>query len=253
MPKRLVLAAVLTVLPTLTLAQGAAPNAAVCDGSDIRRAGQLRTVGYSLFGATVLADLASVLTIPRTPEGAKEAGGHFKVIGMTAPVALAGLFIAGRASPGDRFWKNVVAHLKVGKTKSAEVQSCLQRPQVRTSMGSEESWTYLLSRPSILGPHGYHSLRLTFHDGVLAEVLTKEVERPMFSATRGDTAGLPLDRHRGFCVPPVPTVADPFPTPTDTTDAAKATARAQADADAAMKNAAAAAAYAACLSSDSAR
>ena len=254
---RLSLVTVFALLPTFAFAQEAVPNGrpgpALCDGADIRRAGQLRAVGYSLFGATVLADLASVLTIPRTPDGAKEAGSHFKVIGMTAPVALVGLFIAGRASPGDRFWNNVIARLEVGETKSADVQSCLQRPQVKTSSGSEESWTYLTSHPSILGAHGYHSLRLTFRDSILAQVLTKEVERSVFSATRHDAEGLRLDRRRGFCAPPIPTVADPFPTPADTTAAAAAIARAQADADAATKNAAAFANYSSCMASDSAR
>ena len=253
MPNRLSLAAVLAFLPTLALAQGALPNASVCDGSEIRHAAQMRTVGHSLFGATALADLVSVLTIPRTPDGAREAGSHFRVIGVTAPVALAGLFIAGRASPGDGFWQNVVSHLKVGETKSADVSSCLQRPQVKTSNGSEERWTYVMYSPSVLDANRVRSMRLTFRDSVLTEVLTKEVDHSALSGAPLESTGLRLDRHHGFCAPPIPVAADAFPTPTDTSAAAAAMARAQADADAAMKNAAASAAYASCMASDSAR
>lgn len=253
MLKRLSLTAVLALIPALALAQGPVPNASLCDGSDMRHAGQMRTIGHSLFGATALADLAAVLTIPRNPEGAKTAGSHFRVIAVTAPVALAGLFIAGRASPGDRFWQGVVTRLKVGETRSADVRSCLQRPQAKTSTGSEERWTYVMSRPSVLDAPRSQSLRLTFRDSVLAEVLTKEVERPAMSGTHLDSTGSRPDRHRGFCAPPIPVVADAFPTPADTTAAAAAMARAQADADAAMKNAAAAAAYASCMASDSVR
>lgn len=253
MPTRLSIIAVLASLPTIALAQGTAPNAALCDGSDMRHAAQMRTVGHSLFGATALADLAAVLTIPRTPDGAKQAGSHFRVVAITAPVALTGLFIAGRASPGDGFWENVVAHLKVGETRSGDVRSCLQRPQAKTSNGSEEHWTYVTSRPSVLIAPRYHSLRLTFRDSILTEVLTKEVDLSATSGTHLDSAGPRLDRHRGFCAPPIPIVAVAFPTPTDTSAAAAAMARAQADADAAMKNAAAAAAYASCMASDSVR
>jgi hypothetical protein len=253
MPNRLSIIAVLAALPTIALAQGPAPNAAICDGSDMRHAAQMRTVGRSIFGATALADLAAVLTIPRTPDGAKQAGSHFRVVAITAPVALTGLFIAGRASPGEGFWENVVAHLKVGETKSTDVRSCLQRPQVRTSNGREERWTYLTVRPSVFDASHLHSLQLTFRDSVLAEVLTREVDHSAISATHLDSAGPRLDRHRGFCAPPIPVVGDAFPTPTDTSAAAAAMARAKADADAAMKNAAAAAAYAACMASDSVR
>jgi hypothetical protein len=251
MPKRLAFAAVLALLPTMALAQGPAHDAAVCDGSAIRRSRQMRTVGHTLVSSIALADLAAVLTIPRTPAGAREAGSHFRVIALTAPVAITGLFIAGRASPGDGFWKDVVTRLKVGETKSADVRSCLQRPHIRTSTGSEERWTYVMYRPSILEIPQYHSLRLTFRDSVLTEVLTTEVDHSATSGTRLDSSA--ISRRRGFCAPPIPVVADPFPTPTDTTPAAAAIARAQADADAAMKNAAAAAAYATCMASDSAR
>lgn len=250
---RLALAALFVSLPVVTLAQGAAPNAPVCDGSAIRHAVQMRTVGHTMFTATALADLAAVLTIPRTPDGAKQAGSHFRVVAITAPVALAGVFIAGRASPGEDFWRNVVANLKVGETKSADVGSCLRRPQVKTNNGSEERWTYVMYRPSVLDATRYHSLRLTFRDSVLTEVLTKEVEHSAMSRAPLEATAPPLDRHHGFCAPPIPVVADAFPTPTDTSAAAAAIARAQADADAAMKNAAASAAYASCMASDSAR
>ena len=249
---RLSLAAVLAALPAVSLAQGPAP-AAICDGSQIEHAAQMRSVGHSLFRATALADLVALLTIPRNPSGAEKAGSHFRFVAITAPVALAGVAIASRAAPGEGFWENVIARLKVGETKSADVRSCLQRPQVKTSNGREERWTYVMYHPSVLDAPRFHSLRLTFRDSVLAEVLTKEVEGSAMASAGLDSTGVSFDRHRGFCMPPIPVVADPFPTPTDTTAAAAATARARADADAASKNAATFAAYAACMASDSVR
>jgi hypothetical protein len=249
---RLALATVVATLPTVALAQSAT-SAAVCDGSEIRHAEHVRAVGHTLFGATALADLVAVLTIPHNPGGAKVAGSHFRVVAATAPIAIVGLFIAGRASPDDGFWERVISRMKVGETKSADVRLCLQRPQVKTSNGVEERWTYLMARPAGLVAPSLHSLRLTFRDSVLAEVLTKEVDRSAMAEARLDPTGQRLDRHHGFCAPPIPVVADPFPTPMDTSAAAAAMARAQADADAAMKNSAAAAAYAACMASDSAR
>jgi hypothetical protein len=249
MLRHLAFATAFAALPTIALAQGTT-SAAVCDGSEIRHAEQLRTVGHTLVGATLLADLVAVLTIPHGPGGAKVAGSHFRVVAATSPIAFLGLFIAGRAAPSDGFWDRVVARMKVGETKSADVRLCLQRPQVKTSNGVEERWTYVMARPvGLVVAPSLHSLRLTFRDSVLAEVLTKEVNRPAMSEAGFD----PTQRHRGFCAPPVPVVADAFPTPTDTTPGAAAMARAQADADAAMKNAAAAATYAACMASDSAR
>src|SRR5690348_16940671 len=165
---RLVLVAVLTALPAPALAQGAAPNAPLCDGSAVRRAGQLRTVGHSLFAATALADLVAVLTIPHNPDGAVQAGSHFRVIALTAPVALAGAVIAGRASPGESFWQGITSRLKVGETRSADVWSCLRRPVVKTSNGSEERWTYVMDHPSVFAGSRVHSLHLTFRDSVLA-------------------------------------------------------------------------------------
>ena len=253
MPTRLSLAALLAFLPAIALAQGAAPNAAVCDGSEIRRAEQTRTVGYSLFAATALTDLVAVLTIPHNPGGAEKAGSHFRVVAITAPIAITGAVIASRAAPGDGFWERVVGRLKVGETKTADVGRCLQRPQAKTSNGSEERWTYVMSRPALFESDRIHSLRLTFRDSVLAEVLTKDVERSAIPGAIIDPIGLRLDRRRGYCAPPIPVVADAFPTPTDTTPGAAAMARAQADAAAALKNAAAAASYASCMASDSVR
>jgi len=253
MLKRLAIATVFATLPTLALAQGATSAAAVCDGSEIRHAERVRAVGHTLFGATAVADLAAMLTIPHNPAGAKTAPGHFRFVAATSPLAIAGLFIAGRAAPGDGFWDRVIARMKVGETKSADVRLCLQRPQVKTSNGVEERWTYVMARPVGLVAPSLHSLRLTFRDSVLAEVLTTEVDRSAMAGAGFDSTGLRLDRHRGFCAPPIPVAADPFPIPTDTSAAAAAMARAQADADAAMKNSAAVAAYAACMVSDSAR
>jgi hypothetical protein len=142
----------------------------------------------------------------------------------------------------------------VGETKSADVRRCLERPVITTTNGAEERWTYVMSRPVglVVAPNS-RSLRLTFRDGVLSEVLTTEVDGSALGGGLFGSTGLGLDRHHGFCAPPIPVVADPVPTPMDTSAAAAAMARAQADADAAMKNAAAAAAYAACMASDSAR
>ena len=97
------------------------------------------------------------------------------------------------------------------------------------------------------------TVRLVFRDSVLADVQRTEVTRYAAAGARHGVETRDADRHHGFCAPPIPAVADPFPTPIDTSAAAAAMARAQADADAAAKNAAAFAAYAACMASDSAR
>lgn len=247
MLKRLAFAALFASVPAVALAQSAA---LVCDGSEISRAERTRTIGRALYVGTAAADLAAMLTIPRNPGGVGTARSHFAFIGATLPVAIAGFFIANNASPGEKFWERVVARLKVGETRSADVRLCLHRPNVSSSSTTEEQWTYLTARP--FGPGGtFRTLHLIFRDSVLADVQRTEVNR---YADAGTTFG-PIEgsRHRGFCAPPVPVAADPFPTPTDTGAAAAAMARAQADAAAASRNAAAAAAYAACMASDSAQ
>lgn len=248
--KRLALALLFASMPTLALAQGATPPAPVCDGSEMRHAEHARNIGRTLYVGTAAADLAAMLTIPRNPGGVGTARSHFAFMGATLPVALAGFFIASNASPGEKFWERVVARLKVGETRAADVRLCLHRPNVSSSGTTEEQWTYLTVRPSSLG-RTVRTLRLTFRDSVLADVQRTEVDGDVGALTAFDPTG--AWRHRGFCAPPIPVVANPFPTPTDTSAAAAAAARAQADADAASRNAAASAAYAVCLASDSAR
>ena len=252
MLKRLSLAAVLPFLPAIAFAQVLAPNGAPCDGSEIRHSTRMRHLGSALFDAAVAADLAAVLTIPRNPAGAEKAGSHFRVIAITAPVALAGLFIAGRASPGEGFWDRVIARLKVGETTSSDVRLCLHHPDALSSSAAVEQWTYVTTRPLGLGTTR-RMVQLTFRDSVLAGVRRTEVNRVANASTVADPTGHRLGRRRGFCAPPIPAVADAFPTPMDTTAAAAAVARAQADAEAASKTAAAFAAYASCMASDSAQ
>jgi hypothetical protein len=255
MLKRLALVtllAALPVVPAVALAQAATPPSAVCDGSQVRHAENMRTLGRTLFTATAVADLAAVLTIPRSPDGATKAPSHFAFIAATAPVAFAGAIIAQRAHPGESFWQNVIARLEVGQTRTTDVQLCLHRPDVRSSSTTGERWTYVTTRPALLGG-SFRSLRLTFRDSVLTNVDQTEVNRVAGAGAARDPFGGQPAHHHGYCMPPIPAVADPFPTPTDTTFAAAAMARAQADAEAASKNAAAASAYAICMASDSAR
>ena len=252
MPNRLVLTAVLAYFPTIALAQGSAPDASLCDGSTMRRAERATDVGRALVFGTVAADLAAVLTIPRSPGGASKAPSHFGFVAATSPIALAGFLIAHHASPGERFWQGVVQRLTVGRTTTADVQLCLHRPDASTRTTTEERWTYVTTRPSTLGG-SLRTLRLTFRDSVLADIERTEVNRSASAAAVHDFPDARPARHHGFCAPPIAVAADPFPTPTDTTAAAAAMARAQADADAASKNAATFAAYAACMASDTAQ
>ena len=69
MLKSIALAAMLTSAPALGLAQGVAPNALVCDGSEMRHAEHTRTVGRAMFASTAAARLVAILTIPRDPAG----------------------------------------------------------------------------------------------------------------------------------------------------------------------------------------
>jgi hypothetical protein len=246
-------ALVLVLLPTLARAQDAPASAAVCDGSEVSRAERARGVGSALFYGAVVADLAAVLTIPRTPEGAKVAGAHFSVIAATSPVLVTGFVLARRSSPGESFWERIIPRLKVGETRAADVRLCLHRPDASSSSTTGERWTYVTARPSALGAGGtLRTVRLTFHDGLLADVERTEVRQYADGRRSDGSIDTTLERHRGFCAPPIPVVADPVPAPIDTSAAAAAMARAQADADAATKNAQAQAAYAACMASDSA-
>ena len=252
MLKRLALAALLASLPTLTLAQSATSSAPVCDGSEMRRAEHTRNIGRTLYIGTGVADLAAILTIPRNPGGVGTARSHFAFVAASLPVALGGAFIARQAYPGESFWQRVTTRLKVGETRAADVQLCLHRPLVSSTSTAQQQWTYLVARPSVLGGT-LRTMRLTFRDSVLTNVERTEVAPSTVARIPSDSNGPRLDRHRGFCAPPIPVVAEVFPTPLDTSAAAAAMARAQADAEAASKNAAAAAAYAMCLASDSAR
>ena len=252
MLKRLALAALLASLPTFALAQSGAPTAAVCDGSEARRAERARHVGGALFYGTAVADLAAMLTIPRNPGGAEIAPSRFRFVAATAPIALVGYLVQSRAHPGEGFWERVVARTKVGETRTVDVRRCLHRPDIATSHANEERWTYVTARPSPLGG-SLRTVEFVFHDSVLADLRRTEVHPHAMAASHHDATPRLPDRHHGFCSPPIPVIADPFPVPLDTTAAAAAMARAQADADAAAKNAAAAAAYAACMASDTAR
>ena len=245
---RLALAALLVPLPSLTLAQ----SSSICDGSEIRRAERTRNVGTTLMFGAAAADLAALLTIPRTPDGAKVAPSHFTVIAATSPLVFGGFFLSRRASPGESFWDRVVSRMKVGETRAADVQLCLHRPDASSRGTGEERWTYVTARP-LTTSGSFRTVRLTFHDSVLADIERTEVNH--VAEARGDsgTLGVLPARRHGFCAPPIAVVADPFPTPTDTTAAAAAMARAQADADAASKNAQNQAAYATCMASDTAQ
>lgn len=245
---RLALAALLVPLPTLTLAQ----SSSVCDGSEIRRAERTRVLGATLMFGALAADLTAVLTIPRTPDGAKVASNHFVVIAATSPLLLGGFFIARQATPGESFWERVISRMKVGETRSADVRLCLHRPDVSISSTKEERWTYVTARPFSTSGN-FRMVRLTFRDSVLADIERTEVNDVASSHRDGDTLGILPARRHGFCSPPIPAIADPFPTPSDTTAAAAAMARAQADAEAASKNAQNQAAYATCMASDTAQ
>ena len=245
---RLALAALLVPLPTLTLAQ----SSSICDGSEIRRAERTRDLGATLMLGAAAVDLAALLTVPRTPDGAKVAPNHFMVIAATSPLLITGFVIGRQATPGESFWERVVSRMKVGETRAADVRLCLHRPDVSTSTTREERWTYVTARPFTTSG-SFRMVRLTFRDSVLADIERTEVNDVASAHRDGGALGVLPARHRGFCMPPTPVIADPFPTPMDTTAAAAAMARAQADADAASKNAQNQAAYATCMASDTAQ
>lgn len=249
---RLAFATVLLSLPTVTQAQSAAPSAPICDGSELRRAEHTRAIGNALVAATAVADLAAVLTIPNNPGGAEVAGSHFRFVALASPILVAGLVVSKSAAPGETFWQRVIARMKVGETRAADVRLCLHRPNVASSNSKEERWTYITSRPSAFGGT-LRIVRLTFRDSVLADVERTEVQKSAVARRADSSATAQIPRRRGFCMPPIPVIADPFPTPMDTSAAGAARARAQADADAASTNAQLQAAYAMCLASDSAR
>jgi hypothetical protein len=77
-----------------------------------------------------------IASLPRPARGCKARGSQRFV----APSLHSLRLTFPRAAPGDRFWDRVVARMKVGETKSADVRLCLQRPVVKTSNGVEERW-----------------------------------------------------------------------------------------------------------------
>ncbi|NUQ19583.1 MAG: hypothetical protein HOQ09_01350, partial [Gemmatimonadaceae bacterium] len=209
---RLTLAAALASLqlPTSLLAQRAAAatatqSSAVCDGSEIRRIERWRDVGGTLFVGTALVDLAAVLSVPRDPSGAQVMPRRVRFVLGTAPVALAGYLIAVNAYPHAGFWRRTLSRLKVGETTSADVRTCLHRPAVATTTGTDAWWTYLTSRPRPLGGGVLSAVRLSFHDGVLAEVRQTEVTHQAagHGATTPATTEV-AERHHELCIPPAP-------------------------------------------------
>lgn len=246
------LVAVLVALPTLARAQGTAPAAPLCDGSEIRHAERTRDIGNALLFSTAAVDLTALLTIPRNPDGARTAPSHFRLVAATLPIAITGFVVARHASPGESFWERVITRMKVGETRAADVQLCLHRPDASASNTRGERWTYVTARPGALGGT-FRTVRLTFRDSILTDVERTAVRQSADGRHDDGTSGARLDRRHGFCAPPIPVVADAFPAATDTTFAARSMARAQADADAASKNAQLQSAYAMCVASDSAQ
>jgi hypothetical protein len=247
---RLALAAALASipLPSLALAQSA-PSSALCDGSEVHRAERIRGAGGAMFIGTAVVDVAAMLTIPRNPGGFGAARSHFRFVAATSPIALVGIVMARGVYPGEKFWERAIARMKVGETRSADVRVCLHRPDVATSHGHEQRWTYVTSRPTTLDG-SLRVVRLVFRDSVLTDIERTEVNRYATAGWPHTSSDSRAPRRRAICIPAPTVFADPFPTPLDTSAASVAMARAQADADAAMKNAENAAAFAACLASD---
>jgi hypothetical protein len=216
MTTRLLLAALLTSLPAALAAQSASnasagvvrlPGAldsvvaaasgklaAICDGSEMRRAQRLRWTGAALAGGSLvvsaLATSAAFHNPPRDFEGGKALGRRTMTIAVgSLPFALAGGYLYTRSYPGESFWQRTLARMKIGETRSAQVRACLREPwatSVTTTFGSgaQEEWTYAWKRWGSL-----HSVRFTFKDSVLAEVRRSRATLPVEDS---ETRAIPL-------------------------------------------------------------
>jgi hypothetical protein len=203
---RLMLAALLSSLPAALMAQaqrdasgvvrppsGAALTSAlaaeghlapICDGSEIRRLERRRNIGGVLVLGTLAAD-ALVLWLSRgdpspaeVPRNIDRDRRAMAIIIGSLPIALVGLHINQNSHPGETFWQQTLARMKVGETRSADVRACLRAPSATSSTGAEETWTYFTTRPDAWRYGGsLRTVSFTFKDGVLAEVRRSEVNR----------------------------------------------------------------------------
>ena len=179
MIRHLILAALLSPLPTLATAQ-----APICDGSEIRRLERRRQFGAALsigwlVGSAIV--FGRSLGSP-TPEGAQTAiengrrAMNFALI--TLPVAAIGSHIYLRSHPGEAFWAETIARAKVAQTTTADVRSCLGLPPATSIAGAEERWTYFTTRPDAWSRRSLGTASFTFTNGVLTEVRRSQVRLP---------------------------------------------------------------------------
>ena len=145
-----------------------ARQAPICDGSAIRSAKHRAYLGLAMMGASIPVSLIGMYkTVHSTnhPEGPVATG-------LAAGTALVttGFIVAGTANPRESFWEGMIARMKTGETRSADVRTCLDRPAARTSTDSLEEWTYITSHGSRI-----KSVSLTFRDSVLVGIKRAEV------------------------------------------------------------------------------
>jgi hypothetical protein len=168
-------------VPILTPAPDAR-QAAVCDGSAIRGARHQAYFGLAMMGASLpvsLVGMYKTVHSPTHPEGPVATG-----VAMGAALAIGGYFVAATSRPGESFWDGVIARMKTGQTRSADVRTCLDRPSARVQSDSLDEWTYITSQGRWI-----KSVKLTFRDSVLVGIKRAEVAAALVER-RSDPAAI---------------------------------------------------------------
>ena len=182
MTGRLVLAALLSALPTALLAQVPAQPperqlTPICDGSEMRRLERRRQLGGrlalgTLAGNALVFGLSLGGTNPESAPRAIESGRRAMTFAIaTLPLVVLGAHMHASAYPDEAFWERALARVKIGETTSSDVRACLAAPSATSSSGAEERWTYVTTRSDgWWSHHSVSTVSLTFKNGVLAEV-----------------------------------------------------------------------------------
>lgn len=139
--------------------------ATICDGSEMQSVENRRSMGKVLF----VGGLGAMLVAPATVGSSYSTATSLLSIGAIA--SSLGAYMHYYSHPSEEFWQSTVSKLKVGETKSAQVEECLRKPSATSIAGSEATWTYYVASPGLLGLGGSsQSLDLTFQNGILASV-----------------------------------------------------------------------------------
>ena len=157
-----------------SVAAGVSAPAAICDGSEMRRARYRGEVGNGVLFASLALGVFAVSANHGTP------GRAIASLGAGLGVAAVGVYLHWTARPSDSFWKEIIAQARPGETSSRDVERCLREPDAKSASLADETWTYFLRRPVFEGPASseYRSVSFTFKDSLLVNVRRTDARVP---------------------------------------------------------------------------